>query len=214
MRVALKPWYEWIALVTRAGIYKLSDKGNPRAALEAAEIKVGVRFPRRYREFMSAWNGGAAKEARFFKVEELKKPLNSPQMRRTKSFLRIGCRSPLKPTAWSCTAWTEMRLFSSTLKLALKALFAGRTWRRSCSTSPWGTRKTTATSDSSNSPRPTVSTSMRCRSNVRTRVGSRGSNVVRRSLTSGSRDEHVTQPWPQNTTTRTETRDSPRARCG
>lgn len=51
-------WHDWLPVALRDAGGKLAKTGNTAAAVKAAEKKVGLRFPRRYREFISAWNGG------------------------------------------------------------------------------------------------------------------------------------------------------------
>lgn len=51
-------WHDWIPVAVRELRGSLAKKGNTAAAVKAAEKKLKLSFPKRYREFISKWNGG------------------------------------------------------------------------------------------------------------------------------------------------------------
>lgn len=51
-------WHDWVPVAVRELNASLAKKGNTAAGMKAAEKKLGLKFPRRYREFVTKWNGG------------------------------------------------------------------------------------------------------------------------------------------------------------
>lgn len=65
-------WHDWIPIAVRELRGSVAKKGNTAAAVKAAEKKLGLTFPKRYREFITKWNGGELR-LRFLPLAEVVK---------------------------------------------------------------------------------------------------------------------------------------------
>jgi hypothetical protein len=51
-------WHDWLPVAVREFRGHLAKNGNTVGAVKTAEKKLGLTFPKRYREFIAKWNGG------------------------------------------------------------------------------------------------------------------------------------------------------------